>query len=117
MAETQNSRRTGSGRFTRTGPVVVPHTTTWEVEHETNAQTLDEFATSTGYTWQTFFADAGRYARTCYFADVTPPSGATQRWAFELMRDGFDDSTHRRPVRNLGDRWNVSVEGSILGRY
>lgn len=118
VADAVSRRRTSGGRIVRNGPEVLPHTTFWKFSHETDAQTLDEFAVSPGYTWQSFFNDAGRHARLCYFVDYGPTSPAVgQRWAFQLMADGFDPSSHDRTVQNLGDRWTISVEANVLGRY
>lgn len=117
VADSASMGRTGSGLITRVGPQVTPYGTTWRVEAELDSQVLDEFAVSPGYTWQTFFNDAGRYARRCYFVDDSPPSGSTQRWCFQLMHGEFDASTHRRAVANMRNQWAVDVEGSVLGRY
>lgn len=116
-ADTARTKRTAEGMISRVSPQVTPWGITWMVMHESDAQTYDEFAVSPGYTWQTFFADGGRNARRCYFVDAAPPVGSTQRWCFQLMRGEFDDSTHRRPIATLRDRWHATIEASIVGRF
>ena len=117
VTEAVSRRRTSGGSLTRMGPVVLPHGVSWRFEQEADSATLDEFAVSPGYTWQSFFNDSARHGRRCYFVDYGPPVGSTQRWVFQLMSDGFDSGTHRRTVANLRDRWTIDVEANVIGRY
>lgn len=115
MADTVPKRITGNGRLVTVGPNRVPHLARFEFAHETDAQTLAEF--STRYSWQQFWNEAGRFGRTCYLVDASPPVGSDLRWAFQLNTPVWEKSTHRREREELRNRWRVMVDALLVGRW
>lgn len=113
MSDAVNVRMTSSGDLITVGPARVPFLARWDHAHEADAQTLSEF--STRYCWQQFWNDAGRNGRLCYLVDYGPPVGSTMRWAFKLRTPTFDETTHRREVASLPNRWRVSIDALIRG--
>ena len=115
MSDAVNTRVTSGGDLRTVGPARVPFTAGFEIAHETDAQTLSEF--STRYCWQQFWNDAGRNGRLCYLVDSDPAVGSDLRWAFRLRTATFDESTHRREVASLRNRWRVTFGALIRGRW
>ena len=115
VTDSVNTRVTSSGDISTVGPARVPYTARFDLAHETDAQTLAQF--STRYSWQQFWNDAGRNGRMCYLIDSAPPVGSDVRWAFRLRTPVFDESTHRREVAALRDRWRISIDALIRGRF
>jgi len=117
IADTVARHITSSADLITAGPVRVPYVAKWELDHETDAQTLSEFCTSPAYCWQDWWNEAGRYGRLCYLIDASPPLGSDIRWAFRLNNPTFDDSTHRRERPELRNRWRVTFDALIRGRF
>ena len=110
------SRVTSSADLITVGPARVPYQARVEFPFETDAQTFTQYETR--FSWQTFWNDAGRYGRMCYLMDVDPPGGATAiSWAFRLKQPTWDRSTHRRERPELRNRWRVSLDMLLRGRF
>ena len=110
------SRVTSSADLITVGPARIPYQARVEFAFESDAQTIEQYETR--FCWQRFWNDAGRNARMCYLMDVDPPAGATAiSWAFRLKQPTFDRSTHRRERPELRNRWRVSLDMLLRGRF
>ena len=111
-----SSRVTSGGDLITVGPARVPYTARCEFAYETDAATLVEYETR--FSWQRFWNDAGRYGRLCYLVDASPPGGAADtRWAFKLREPSFSEATHRRERPELRNRWRVTLDMLLRGRW
>lgn len=115
ITDSVSSRVTASADLITVGPSRVPYVARWEHGWETDAQTLAQFETR--FCWERMWLDAGRYGRMCYLVDASPAVGSDVRWAFKLRNPVFDESTHRREVAALRDRWRISIDALIRGRF
>ena len=114
-ADSVSKHRTAGGFVRTVGPAITSWETQWRHTNETDAQTLTAFETR--FCWQRFWMDAGRYGRTCYLLDQSPPVGSSVNFAFNLATPEFDKTTHRRTRAELRDRWDVTIDAVVLGTF
>ncbi len=110
----RKSIRSSAGQPYRLGPATVPFRTLFMFEYEPRSHVDRAYRTALAsvghlYTWEQMWEDFGRDALLPLAIEMVGAEGLTERLAFDLATEQYDETTHKPRAKNDHVRWTVTL--------